>query len=363
MRLAKQLFQKQYLVDANVEQYNTSELLARAPFFYFSNPGVPIYLPIGAKILRAIETRCFELMEQLDFNCFEMPQLIPNDSLELGEDFHEGFLNQFVFLNDRLRQFHLLSTPEPFFIHLLKQGLQSYRQIPLQFFFSAKFYRQLRGLDGILKTREFKMLAGMSLVEAGERSGSIAFSKFMKKIEQCFGLKLQCYFDPEKKYHEYFYPHIEGSEQYQGKPAISLAMFYQYARQKKLNTTYRTASNRNQKADLITFGLGLQRLFFVIMDACRDHLGFKLPKEIRPFDIAIIPTGDTSFLRAEQLFEQLSRSNKKVVFDDRHDISIQSKCKLADFLGVSTKMIVKPDGCVNESRIELESENRIVLTI
>jgi len=248
------------------------------------------------------------------------------------------------------------------FIHLLKQGLQTYRQIPLQFFFGAKFYRQLRGLDGILKTREFKMLAGMSLVEPGDRIGINAFIQFMKKIDQCFGLKLQSYFDSEKKYHEYFYPHIEGSEQYQGKPAISLAMFYQYARQKKLNTSYRTSFNHNQKADLITFGLGLQRLFFVIMDACRDNLGFKLPKIIRPFDIAIIPTSRASLSRAEQLFEQLSRSNKKVVFDDRHDVSMQSKCKLADFLGVNTKMIVKPDGCVGESRTELKSENTIVLT-
>ena len=350
MRLAKQLFQQQYVIDANVEQYQTSELLGKAPFFYFSNPGVPIYLPIGSKIMQLMENICFELMAQIGFNCFEMPQLIPNDSLALGEDFHQGFLDQFIFLNDRLKQFHLLSTPEPFLIHLLKQGLQSYRQMPLQFFFSAKFFRQLRGLDGILKTREFKMLAGMSLLECVDQIHHHAFAELMKKIEQSFDLKLACHVDREKKYHEYFYLHVEGGEQFQGQAAISLAMFYQYARQKKLATTYRTASNCHQKADLITFGLGLQRLFFVIMDACRDHLGFKLPPALQPFEMAIIPTSDAMLCRAEQLFEQLTAANKKVVLDDRHDIPIQAKCKLADFLGIPSKMLIKPDGYVQEFR-------------
>jgi len=113
---------------------------------------VPIFLSIGYKVLERIENLCLTLAYKRDFNYLDLPTLIPTETLALGEDINPRFLDQFVFAKDRLKHFHLLSTPEPFLIYILKYGLESYRQLPMNIIFAQKFFRQLREVDGILKT-------------------------------------------------------------------------------------------------------------------------------------------------------------------------------------------------------------------
>jgi len=352
MRISKQLFQSQYLIDFDVNKNPTSYLIDHGPFLYFSTPGIPLYLPIGSKILTSIENICLREAEQLEFDLVDIPKLIHSELLVLGEDFSSGFLDQFIFLKDRMKKFHLLSTPEPYFIGILKDGLQTYTQLPLKIFFNAQFYRQLREVKGILKTREFKMLAGVWLDERESLpiNGINNFGLYIERIAKLFSLDLKNTLNSEIPYQEYFYPHAEGEEQFNAQPAISLSMAYRYGKQKSIKTRYRTKNNDNNHAEFTTFGMGLQRLFFIILDNYRDSLGFNLPSGIRPFDIAIIPSKDTCISKALDLADKLSADYKKLLIDDRKNVCIKSKCNLSDFLGTPVKIVVKENTFSIEKR-------------
>ncbi|WP_431712642.1 hypothetical protein [Serratia marcescens] len=172
MRLTKQLFLEKYRLPKILQQHSTASLLNNGPFYQMVEKGIPLFLPIGNKILTSIEHICIKEAEQYDFSHIDMTQMVPTDILSLGEKFNDGFLDQFVFLKGKMERYHLLSTPEPLLLNFLKEGLKSYRQLPIKMMFSAKFYRQLSQVQGILKTREFRMLAGAYLQEKTEGNES-----------------------------------------------------------------------------------------------------------------------------------------------------------------------------------------------
>jgi len=351
MILSKQLFQDKFEVNFDVSKASLAQCIQYGPFVHFAHSGVPLSLAIGCKIINAIERLCLETAENLGYNMISMPNLIPTSTLDSGEPIHDGFLDQFIFLSDRMKHFHLLSTPEPFFIELIRNGLNSYRQLPMRTIFTSHFYRQLRDVDGFLKSREFKMLAGLSLHD--EQSTEIEAEKFkalMKRIQIAFSLDLEVLRDQQNNYTEYFYLHNEGCDVFKNNTAISLAMFYQYSKQKQTKGRYRNHQNQNSRADIITFGLGLQRLFFVILDNFRDSYGFNLPKSVRPFELSVIPSRKQYNEHAKHIYQKLQTNySGKVVLDDRL-ATTASKCRLANFLGIPQRLIVKGDSSILEAR-------------
>lgn len=355
MILSKQLFQDKYCIDYDFSYYSLSSYLKKSPFFYFATAGAPVYLPIGLKILQSIESICLDIAVKSGFDYLDIPTLIPSDTLSLGEKIKPGFLDQFVFLKNRLDQYHLLSTPEPYLIHILKNGLESYRQLPMNIVFTSKFFRQLREIDGILKSREFKMLAALSLHEnkIDFKTASHDFVMIMNEIQSAFSLKFHPLYDEDKRYYEYFYFHDEGSEFFEEKGAISMAMFYQYACHHKIKSRYRKYSNKCAQPSFITFGLGLQRLFFVILDAVRDSYGFNFSKAIRPFEIMVCSSSPANTMNAEMLYKHMLSEYKNILYDDRAKRTIKEKCRFSDFIGIPIKLIVKKDTCVLETRGEV----------
>ncbi|CAI2518694.1 aminoacyl--tRNA ligase-related protein [Serratia liquefaciens] len=342
MKLTKQLFLEKYRPPKILQQHSTASLLNNGPFYQMVEKGIPLFLPIGNKILTSIEHICIKEAEHFDFNHIDMTQMVPTDILSLGESFHDGFLDQFVFLKGKMDRYHLLSTPEPLLLNFLKEGLKSYRQLPIKMMFSAKFYRQLSQVQGILKTREFRMLAGACLQEHSEENESAIelFNQYTLHLASLFSIPLECIYNQESKFKEYFYIHPDGDERFNDTPAMSLAMAYEYGKEKKVVARYCSHSNRNMNAQFVTYGLGLQRLFFVILDRYRDSKGFNLPKILRPFDIALIPQRDEDISSCFTFADCLKIPPDRVMIDDRNKIPITEKENFSDYLGIPQKLII-----------------------
>ncbi|MFU2316925.1 proline--tRNA ligase [Rahnella sp. PCH160] len=352
MRLSKQLFLEKYRLPKLLQQHSTISLLNSGPFYQMVEKGIPLFLPIGNKLLTAIEHLCIKEAENFDFNHIDMTQVVPTDFLSLGEIFHEGFLDQFVFLKGKMDRYHLLSTPEPLLLNFLKEGLKSYRQLPIKMMFSAKFYRQLSQVQGILKSREFRMLAGASLNECSSKNESAIelFHQYTLHLAKIFLIPLSCSYNPKIKFREYFYLHPEGEETFNNTPAMSLAMTYEYGQEKKVVARYCNHTNRNMNAQFVTYGLGLQRLFFIILDSSRDSKGFRLPKIIRPFDITIIPQHDEDLPTCIEFLEYLQIPQDRILIDDRNKIPLIEKERFSDYMGIPQRLLIHKRDIIVKNR-------------
>lgn len=352
MKLTKQLFIEKYRLPKILAQNSTISLLNSGPFYQMVEKGIPIFLPIGNKILTAIEHCCIQEAEKFEFNHMDITQLIPTDILSLGEQFHNGFLEQFVFLKGKMARYHLLSTPEPLLLHILKEGLQSYRQLPIKIMLSAKFYRQLSQVQSILKTREFRMLAGACLYEdiSKKELAIISFHRYTLHLANLFSIPIEYTYNEEKNFYEYFYIHNDGEEIFNGVSAISLAMAYEYGQEKKVIARYCNTSNKNMNAKFVTYGLGLQRLFFIIFDYYRDCKGFNLPKKIRPFDIAIIPFNNKEICKCMDVINHLNIPESRILIDDRRKIKRLEKERFSDYLGIPHKLIIHNQEIIIKNR-------------
>lgn len=226
-----------------------------------------------------------------------------------------------------MARYHLLSTPEPLLLHILKEGLQSYRQLPIKIMLSAKFYRQLSQVQSILKTREFRMLAGACLYEdiSKKELAITSFHRYTLHLANMFSIPIEYTYNEGKNFYEYFYIHHDGEEHFKGISAISLAMAYEYGQDKKVTARYCNTSNKNMNAKFVTYGLGFQRLFFIIFDYYRDCKGFNLPQIIRPFDIAIIPFNNKDICKCMELITYLNIPESRILIDDRCKIKLLEK--------------------------------------
>ncbi|UJQ24796.1 proline--tRNA ligase [Pantoea agglomerans] len=304
--------------------------------------GIPLFLPVGNTVISSIENLCIKEAGKFELNHIDMTQMVPTEILSLGEDFHQGFIDQFIFLKGKMDRYHLLSTPEPLLINFLKEGLNSYRQLPMQMIFIAKFFRQLNSVNSILKSREFRMLAGACLYDCDKNSSSAIenFHLYTMHIASFFNIKLDHMFRKEMSFMEYFYIHPDGEERFNEKSAMSIAMSYEYGKEKKLLAKYCGLNNRRMNARFVTYGLGLQRLFFAIFDSHRDDKGFNLPKSIRPFDISIISQTDSDIADCIKFSKSLKIPAERILLDDRNKVTTDEKEKLSDFLGIPQKVIV-----------------------
>ncbi|MBA4823461.1 proline--tRNA ligase [Pantoea ananatis] len=342
MRLSKQLFLEKYKLPKIINQHSTISLLNKGPFYQMIEKGIPLFLPIGNSIISSIENICIKEAGEFELNHIDMTQMVPTEILSLGEDFHQGFIDQFIFLKGKMERYHLLSTPEPLLINFLKEGLKSYRQLPIQMIFIAKFFRQLNSVNSILKSREFRMLAGACLYDCDKNSSSAIenFHLYTMHIASFFDLNLNHTFRKEISFMEYFYVHPDGEESFNDKPAMSIAMSYEYGKEKKLLAKYCGLNNRKMNARFVTYGLGLQRLFFAIFDSCRDDKGFNLPKSIRPFDITIIAHTDSDIADCLEFSKSLNIPAERILIDDRKNATTDEKESFSDFLGIPQKVIV-----------------------
>lgn len=104
------------------------------------------------------------------------------------------------------------------------------------------------------------------------------------------------------------------------------------------------------------YGLGTSRVMGVIAEIFQDEKGLQWPAAIAPADVHLVAVAktaeDASFRAAEDLVQTLEASGKRVLFDDRTDVSVGSKLADADLIGVPVRVIVSPK-TLDQGKIEV----------
>ncbi|MEM3405862.1 MAG: DUF2268 domain-containing putative Zn-dependent protease [Candidatus Pacearchaeota archaeon] len=140
--------------------------------------------------------------------------------------------------------------------------------------------------------------------------------------------------------------------------AEGLAEHFQMAFTKKRNAIYYTSKdNKKMEASVLTFGIGLQRILFSIIDSNRNNKSINFPEEIRPFEYAIVLHKGEQEL-AERCYSFLKAKNKDVYIDDR-DLNFKDKMDYADFLNVPYKIIIGKNSL--NSKLEIKTSKDVTI--
>jgi len=171
------------------------------------------------------------------------------------------------------------------------------------------------------------MLSGACLQEysVGNESTIELFHQYTIHLANLFSIPWGYSYNQESKFKEYFYIPGDGDERFNNTPVMSLAMEHKCGQENKIATRYCSHANRNMNAKFVTYGIGLQRLFFVIIDYYRENKGFNFTKMIRPFDITLTPRRDEDISACVAFADCLQIPQDRILIDDRNKIPLAKK--------------------------------------
>lgn len=141
--------------DAEVPSH---KLLVRAGYIRRAAPGVYSWLPLGLRVLRAVEEVIREEMNAIGAQEILLPALLPRDPYEETGRWSE-YGDALFRLKDRKGADMLLGpTHEELFTQLVKAEYSSYKDVPVMLYqIQTKYRDEERPRAGILRGREFVM--------------------------------------------------------------------------------------------------------------------------------------------------------------------------------------------------------------
>jgi len=90
-----------------------------------------------------------------------------------------------------------------------------------------------------------------------------------------------------------------------------------------MNCAVLNEGGKNQTLTMGCYGIGVSRIVAAAIEQNHDKYGIKWPKDIAPFQVAIVPMNMAKSARvketAESLYEQLIQAGIEVLFDDRKE--------------------------------------------
>ncbi|MBW0113085.1 proline--tRNA ligase [Pseudonocardia sp. KRD-182] len=174
--------------DAEVPSH---KLLVRAGYVRRVAPGIYTWLPLGLKVLRAVEQIVREEMDAIGAQEIQLPALLPREPYEATGRWTEYGPNLFR-LKDRKGGDYLLGpTHEELFTQVVKGEYSSYKDYPVVLYQIQNKYRdEARPRAGILRGREFLMKDSYSfdLTDEGLSESYAAHRAAYVKVFERLGL-------------------------------------------------------------------------------------------------------------------------------------------------------------------------------
>ncbi|MFZ2238538.1 MAG: proline--tRNA ligase [Gordonia amarae] len=141
--------------DAEVPSH---KLLVRAGYVRRAAPGVYSWLPLGLKVLRAVEEVVREEMDAIGGQEILLPALLPREPYETTNRWTEYGDNLFRLKDRKGSDMVLGPTHEELFTQLVKGEYSSYKDLPVILYqIQTKYRDEERPRAGILRGREFVM--------------------------------------------------------------------------------------------------------------------------------------------------------------------------------------------------------------
>lgn len=358
------------------------KILLRGGYIKQSAAGVYTYLPLGYRVIKKIENIIREELDKIGCSELLMPAL-QSKELWMESGRWEKYGKELVRLKDRHdREFCLGPTHEEVITSVVRDFITSYKKLPLALYqIQTKFRDEFRPRFGLMRGREFIMkdlytfsatqedldewylkvrgayINILNRLELNYRivsadSGNIGGSSSEEFMILCdIGEDTIVYSDESD-----FASNIElydlpvGAPSPDGKGTIKHAKGIEAGHIFKLGTKYSepmkaTFIDKDGKTKPIImgcYGIGVSRLLMAVLEQhYRDDKAI-WPKEIRPFDVHILPLdkeGTEGYNLALEISEKLIKQGYDVLFDDRNE-SAGVKFKDADLIGVNSRIVV-----------------------
>lgn len=362
-------------------------LLLRAGMVHMLTSGVYSYLPLGLRVLRRIENIIREEMNAVGAHELFLPCLHPIGLWkQTGRD--EVLADVMItFEDNRKRLMCLGPTHEEVITNLVKDFVQSYRQLPVVLYqIQTKFRDELRTRFGIVRACEFIMKDAYSFDrdKAGlQKNYDLMYAAYTKIFRRC-GLDAVILEADSGAMggdvsHEFMVPapigedtivscgscgfqEAAGESRAEGQAcpkcpggrltaqvAIELGHIFQLGTKYSLAQGAQFLDEDGKQRPIIMgcYGIGVSRVIAAVVEKHNDDKGIVWPSGVAPFDVEILPLpgsqgsqgGRDIMDLADRYCAELTAAGLEVLVDDREE-SAGRKFNDADLIGLPIRVTI-----------------------
>ena len=381
------------------------QLLLRAGLVHMLTSGVYSYLPLGLRVLRRVEGIIREEMNAIGANELFLPCLHPIDLWkQTGRD--EVLADVMIrFKDKRKREMCLGPTHEEVITNLVKDFVQSYRQLPTVLYqIQTKFRDEMRTRFGIVRACEFIMKDAYSFdrdKEGLKKNYDLMYGAYKKIFDRCALETVVLEADTGAMggdvSHEYMVLAPIGedsvitcdscgnqagaSDEYadgkvcpkckKGKLSSQVAIELGHIFQ--LGTKYSVAQEalfldedgKQRPIIMGCYGIGVSRVIAAIIEKHNDAKGIIWPMEVAPFNVEILPVpgadDDSEITQLTDRYDrELSGLGMEVLVDDRQE-SAGRKFNDADLIGIPLRLTIgKRNLAQGNVEIKIRATNDVI---
>ncbi len=355
-----------------------AELLTRAGYIRTAAAGVPIYLPLGLRVLEKIARIVREEMDALGGQEVIMSALQPKELWEETGRWQKLGQNDVMYqFKDRSeRETGLGMTHEEMAISLIRDAQPSYKDLPLAIYqIQKKFRDEARAKAGLLRGREFIMkdMYSFHVSEADlEAFYKQAISSYLKAYER-IGLPVIATIASggvftENHSHEFQTITEVGEDtiytcakcnqaindeiianfpdgcpnchaELKPERAIEVGNIFRFGTgySEQMGLTYTTETGGREHVWMGSYGIGISRVMGTVVEVSHDERGIIWPRSIAPFDVHLLDF--TKDGQGEKVAHQMKAAGLDVLLDDR-PVSAGEKLAEADLFGIPYRAII-----------------------
>ncbi|MBP7710368.1 MAG: proline--tRNA ligase [Rickettsiales bacterium] len=385
---------KENPIDATVVSH---QLMVRAGMIRQTATGIYSWLPLGLKVLRKVEKIIKEEMDKSGALEILMPTIQPAELWqESGR--YDAYGKEMLRIKDRHDRDILYGpTHEEVVTDIFRKNVTSYKDLPKNLYqIHWKFRDEIRPRFGLMRGREFLMKDSYSFDisdVAAKKTYNLMYETYFK-IFRRMGLKPMAvkadtgaiggdlshefhvlantgesaiYYD--KKFDELseskelniaamqsMYAmademHVEekcpiAADQLASKRGIEVGHIFNFGLKysKALEASVMGPAGEKIYPNMGSYGIGASRVVAAAIEANHDAAGIVWPKELAPFQVALINvrSGDEMCDKVcEEIYNTLTKRGIEVIYDDTK-ASLGQKFATADLIGIPTQVIVGP---------------------
>lgn len=370
------------------------QLMLRAGLIRKLASGLYTWLPTGLRVLKKVENIVREEMNHAGAMEILMPAVQPAE-LWQETDRWEKYGNELLKIKDRHeRDFCFGPTHEEVVTHLMRNELNSYKQLPMNVYqIQTKFRDEIRPRFGVMRAREFLMKDAYSFhtdMASLQETYQVMYDAYMKIFTR-LGLRFRPVFADTGQIggaysHEFqvladsgediivysdgsdyaanieraenlekTHPVKEGDTSPDGKGKLKFARGIEVGHVFQLGDKYSQAMNLSVLDEagkafhpqMGCYGIGVSRIVAAAIEQNNDERGIIWPQAMAPFQIAIVPMQLHKAYRvrekAFELYEKLRFIGFDVLLDDRKERAGVMFSDM-DLIGIPHRLVISEKG-------------------
>ena len=383
------------------------QLMIKAGLIRKVASGVYNWLPLGIKVLRKVENIVRREMNNSGAQEILMPMVQPSDLWKESGRWQQYGKELLIFQDRHDREFCLGPTHEEVITDLCKKDIRSYKQLPITFYqIQTKFRDEIRPKYGVIRSREFLMKDAYSFdvseegmdksyqlmrnayikifdslgvdyrivkADSGEIGGSdseefhvLAESgddllAFSDKSNYAINSELLIEAKSDQNAES-----LEGQPSPDGKGNLKLKRGIEVGHIFKLGKKYSKSMNLSLQGEkesiypeMGCYGIGISRIVAAAIEQNNDEKGIIWPKEISPFQIALVeinPKKESRLsLLCENLYQSLTAKGFEVLWENR-EINPGVKFTDIELIGIP-QVIIAGEKSFNDNKVEYKKRN------